>query len=590
MSTVINDSVEYILPAYYNILFARMKCIYWCFIFVIIVMISGARRGSNTKVIIKVDGISYPNNLKVNQNKAQIKEKKKPKGAPRQSGAPRPPKAKAINVELSPQIPKNPSWRNCQRISCSTSGVCAKPWTERMVTNCCSDALYTMLSDVITILDKQFDPMIMYGTLIGSLREQDIISYTPDSDIALTSTVYNSWQTWKKYLNDAGYLIFKSNILRICKASTSTSKHNHAPWGREWFPYIDLYHFVSRNNRVHSTHLTNIRWPRNYLWPIKKCKIRGKDFPCPNRGELILDSLKKYYGNWRVQQKRGSLINPKKIPRKFPALLPVLVQQKIKDKSKCGVKLWGNSDNWSQSEMYKYEAVANIINALRQVGIDSFLTGGSALGAYRNHGWFSWDKDADLIVVSTDYVKIEQALKSIPIYFYETSTHKNVTADIPSDKGGFGYHVSIPGVGKHKTPYIDLWLFEKTKDNKLQCKGFNNGCQRWCRQHSKKTCKPISRNWVYPFNYVPYGPYLMPTIRKPYLDLVYGKSWPSKCGYGKTSCSNRYHTDVFVFFSKDEDGNVIETGKLGDVVKHRFVIKSGEYQLLGANRGVRCGA
>jgi hypothetical protein len=134
------------------------------------------------------------------------------------------------------------------------------------------------------------------------------------------------------YLNDAGYLIFKSNILRICKASTSTSKHNQAPWGREWFPYIDLYHFVSKNNRVYSTHLTNIIWPRDYLWPIKKCKIRGKDFPCPNRGELLLDSLKKYYGNWRVQQKRGSLINPQKIPRKFPALLPVLLQQKIKNK------------------------------------------------------------------------------------------------------------------------------------------------------------------------------------------------------------------------------------------------------------------
>jgi hypothetical protein len=40
-----------------------------------------------------------------------------------------------------------------------------------------------------------------------------------------------------------------------------------------------------------------------------------------------------------------------------------------------------------------------------------------------------------------------------------------------------------------------------------------------------------------------------------------------------------------VFFSKDEDGNVIETGKLGDVVKHRFVIKGGEYQVDGASNG-----
>jgi len=244
-----------------------------------------------------------------------------------------------------------------------------------------------------------------------------------------------------------------------------------------------------------------------------------------------------------------------------------------------GVKKWGNPNNWSQSDMFKYDAVANIINAFHRVGIDSFLTGGSALGAYRNHGWFSWDKDADLVVVSTDYAKIERALKSISLYFYESAIHKNVTGDIPSDKDGFGYHVSIPQVGKHKTPYIDLWLFEKTK-TKLQCKGFHNGCQRWCRKYSQKTCKPLSETLFYPPNYVPYGPYLMPTIRKPYLDFSYGNTWPLKCGYGKISCSSRYKTDMFVFTSKDENGNIIETAKIGEEVKHRFVIKDGEYKLL----------
>jgi hypothetical protein len=46
-----------------------------------------------------------------------------------------------------------------------------------------------------------------------------------------------------------------------------------------------------------------------------------------------------------------------------------------------------------------------------------------------------------------------------------------------------------------------------------------------------------------------------------------------------------------VFFSKDEDGNVIETAKIGDVVKHRFVIKGSEYQLLnsGASKKIKAG-
>ena len=261
-----------------------------------------------------------------------------------------------------------------------------------------------------------------------------------------------------------------------------------------------------------------------------------------------------------------------------PITTNISVQAKTRDL--VSVKKWGNPNNWSKSDMHKYDSVAKIISAFRQVGIDSFLTGGSALGAYRNHGWFSWDKDADLVVVSTDYPKIERALKSIPLYFYESSTHKDVTETIPENTGGFGYHVSIPYFGKHKTPYIDLWLFEKTKDDKLQCIGFNHGCQRWCRQHSRKTCEPLDIKWFYPFNYVPYGPYLMPTIRKPYLDFVYGNDWSSKCGYNKTPCSSRYKTEMFVFTTNDYDGNIIKTAKIGDTVKHRFVIKGGKYKLL----------
>ena len=790
----------------------KNKGIYCLFLIVILVMIFGARKRSEMPNNVVINPISKPRPRKPRTRKPRKPRPRKPILKPPKIPTPIPPQKPKKNKQPEITFPAltiaKPSWRNCQRITCSITGECGKSWKNRdkSIKNCCSNSIFTMLSEVTAVL-KEENPVIMYGTLIGSLRDSDIIPFTPDADIALTSDVYKRVNIWKSKLNNAGYIIFKSTILRICKASKTVALHNSAPWSKFWFPYVDVYNLQIRGGRVSSTHLPSVRWPTNYIWPIAECKIREQIFPCPAKGSLGLDSLKKYYGNWRQPQKRGSLI--KNIPANFPSSIsnmmtpryhsdckdkrvenvidiirsaavynisifprngfllgivrhggflpnesaknvvdidlgmlysdlsriqsnlqipslkypykkikfkiqtmnkaydrsvwngfhpktneylpshcsiylagdkfgsgsffysyntsslfyPMYVirnhnyaksknEQKeyakhndglivletglrgkygegrlgklfdvsafrktvpmpfydtlidipagyksvlqsfygddwhvMKTRSTGGVKLWGNTENWSQSDMYKYEAVANIINAFRQVGIDSFLTGGSALGAYRNHGWFSWDKDADLIVVSTDYVKIEQALNSIPIYFYETSTHKNVTADIPSNKGGFGYHVSIPGVGKHKTPYIDLWLFEQTKNNELQCKGFNNGCKRWCRQHSAKTCKPISRNWVYPLNYVPYGPYLMPTIRKPYLDFVYGKSWPSKCGYGKAPCSDRYRTDVFVFSSKNDDGNVIETAKIGDVVKHRFVIKSGEYQVDGVSNG-----
>lgn len=468
----------------------------------------------------------------------------------------------------------NPSWRNCQRITCSMSDNCKKPWSQRDLTrNCCSDSLFTMLTEIISILEKnEISPTIIYGTLIGSLRDEDIISFTPDVDIALSAENYNKHSTWVKYLNEAGYILFKSNIIRICKASKTPASHNQAPWTNEWYPYMDVYKMIKTREYVYSSHLPSVRWPIEYLWPQTTCIIRNTEFPCPKESFSILNSLSKWYGNWRIESKRGTLI--KKIPEGYPPKI------NINDEKKGTAILWGNKDNWSTFDMYKYEAVANIINAFHSVGIDSFLTGGSALGAYRNHGWFSWDKDADLIVMSTDYDKIERALKSIPIYYYESMTHKNVTTDIDSNEGGFGYHVSIPCIGNNKTPYIDLWLFEKTNQNEFTCKGFHNGCQRWCQRHYKKTCEPLSRNLFYPSITVPYGPYMMPTIGKSYLEHTYGPTWANKCGYDKHPCSVHYNTDVFVFNSVDNNGNAIETAKIGDVIRHKFVIINDEYQLL----------
>ena len=230
-----------------------------------------------------------------------------------------------------PKVPKtlkikNPSWRNCQRITCSKSKECDKTYQNRKSMNCCSDSLFVMLKDVVSILkDNNIDTTIIYGTLIGSLRSQDIISFTPDVDIALPNHVYNNMHIWSKYLNDAGYIVFKSTIFRVCKANKVPEPHNKAPWSREWYPYMDIYNLQQGGNKIWSTHLTSIRWPKSYVWPTKKCIIRDVKFPCPQQPELVLNSLKKWYGDWRVVQKRGTLI--KKVPLGYPPRLDIVGKQ-----------------------------------------------------------------------------------------------------------------------------------------------------------------------------------------------------------------------------------------------------------------------
>lgn len=222
-------------------------------------------------------------------------------------------------------------------------------------------------------------------------------------------------------------------------------------------------------------------------------------------------------------------------------------------------KLKGWVKQWGKKDGQKYDTVANIMRELHKVNIDSFLMAGSALGAYRNHGWYHWDKDADILLMSTDLKKIETVLKSLKLKHSYTS---------------FGYHVHIPGVTTEK-PYIDLWLF-KEKDNKIKCVGAvgtKENCNDFCRIVDRRVCNPMPKQWLYPPQQVPYGPYLLPTIRKEYVDWKYGNSWMTQCGSGP--CTKYFKTQQFVFFEDDKE-IVKKAGK----VLHTFKIVNNNYKLI----------
>jgi hypothetical protein len=235
---------------------------------------------------------------------------------------------------------------------------------------------------------------------------------------------------------------------------------------------------------------------------------------------------------------------------------------------------------WFKKDQFKYDAVASIIDAFDAVGINSFLHSGSVLGAFRNHGWFSWDKDCDLIVLTTDNNVVTSVLKSINLVPRATS---------------FGFAVDLPTSEKDgkfgTTPYIDVWMYE-VNGNNLKCVGNKKegGCTSWCRDvNDWLECSDFSIEWYYPPIFVPFGPYLLPAPRKDYLDYYFGETWRTKCGghqcflgwicWYSGDCSQYYNSDIFVFSSIDEKNNMIEIGKKGGVVKHTFAVKNGVYTL-----------
>merc|ERR1711935_736486 len=73
---------------------------------------------------------------------------------------------------------------SCRSPRCDRNSTACAFGTKRSLTTpygCCSDYMLLMLKDVTEYLDQHQIPyFITYGTLLGALRENDIIPYTQD--------------------------------------------------------------------------------------------------------------------------------------------------------------------------------------------------------------------------------------------------------------------------------------------------------------------------------------------------------------------------------------------------------------------------
>jgi len=166
---------------------------------------------------------------------------------------------------------------------------------------------------------------------------------------------------------------------------------------------------------------------------------------------------------------------------------------------------------WKAKAAVKYDVAAAAINALDAAGIDAFLFSGSALGAYRNHGMFSWDKDIDLFVVSSNHTCIRAVLDALPGTTNQ-SKHHHLNSGHKYGETDFGYHAVLTG----EDAYMDVWLAEELPGDQLRLISGDTWCKavgvRGVRGQGA-TCQPMPRGWFFPPIFVPFGPYLMPTPR-----------------------------------------------------------------------------
>lgn len=172
---------------------------------------------------------------------------------------------------------------------------------------CCTDFVFTLMSELERWLDDHFPDMphfVHYGTLLGAMRNEDVIQGTADADFAVKLVeVLSSDQARYDLWQNRGIFLFKDphspRTGRACfhnerPARNRTTRESYM----DRFPYADLYSIYEVDpveNKYKTLDGPCIFPYGEILPPAKKAvKIRGVRFDAPLRYRTVLSRI---YGN-----------------------------------------------------------------------------------------------------------------------------------------------------------------------------------------------------------------------------------------------------------------------------------------------------
>lgn len=153
-------------------------------------------------------------------------------------------------------------------------------------TRCFASVLHMLLMDVYEEIERlDLRPALLYGTLLGAVREKRVIPFTEDVDIGWRMTVRGARQL-QANLARKGYHMLLRSIWRVCVAPTHPLAGNlydaavDLVQGPMEIPYVDLYEMTRVNESTWSIAEAS---PDQYLpseriEPFTKVTIRGIPF------------------------------------------------------------------------------------------------------------------------------------------------------------------------------------------------------------------------------------------------------------------------------------------------------------------------
>lgn len=184
-------------------------------------------------------------------------------------------------------LPPHPkySWKDCLRFAHQKSD-CVDDVSKGL---CRTDILQEMLWELLDELKAaNFTHWISYGTLLGAVRDNQIIPWTLDCD---TTVMFDDFEQIKKQigprLDQKGFLLFQDykGLMRVCVSPQNGkySKWKQGGSGRYYdhYPYLDIYGSYIENERVRVITGPPCKYKVEDIFPLGTWRLYDRNVSAP---------------------------------------------------------------------------------------------------------------------------------------------------------------------------------------------------------------------------------------------------------------------------------------------------------------------